>query len=403
MKVLVVNKFWYRRGGLERVMFDEISWLEAAGHQVAHFSTGHPSNDSSPWASYFIPYLELGEQGRLSVAESLRAVGNMFYNTSAARRFDALIGRFEPDVIHIHGIHRQLSTSILGPARRRGIPVVQTLHDYHHVCPCDTLLRRGRVQCMPRRCGKLWYGAAAGNRCVRGSFANSALSAAETSFARITRAYERGVARFIAPSRFLADSMVSGGWTIPIDLIPNAVPVQPTRDGIGEAVVYLGRLSPEKGLKIALDAARLAQVKLVVAGEGPMGDSLRAEYPEAEFVGHLSGIDTETLLRRARTVVIPSLWFENAPMAVLEAMAQGVPVVASRVGGIPEQISDGVDGVLVEPGDAKALAVALASLSSNPDWASTLGVAARESVTSRFTPAKHVHDLLASYGRALNV
>ena len=113
MRILVANKFWYRRAGLERVMFDEIGWLEDAGHEVAHFSTQHPENDASPWSDYFAPYLEIGPQTTLTPREKAIAVERMFWNTAAARRFARLLRDFRPDVVHVHGIHRQISPSIL--------------------------------------------------------------------------------------------------------------------------------------------------------------------------------------------------------------------------------------------------------------------------------------------------
>ena len=121
-------------------MLDEVDWLEASGHEVAHFSTRHPENDPSPWAGYFAPYLEIGPQTALTPSEKAIAVKRMFWNTPAARRFASLLRDFRPDIVHVHGIHRQISPSILVEARRAGVPVVQTLHDYHPICASGDLL-----------------------------------------------------------------------------------------------------------------------------------------------------------------------------------------------------------------------------------------------------------------------
>ena len=122
MRIRVANEFWYRRGGLERVVFDEIAWPEAAGHETAHFSTRHPENDPSPWSDYFVPYLELGAHGSLTPRERASAAGRMFWNREAARRFACLLRAFRPNIVHVHGIHRQLSPSILAEARRAAVP-----------------------------------------------------------------------------------------------------------------------------------------------------------------------------------------------------------------------------------------------------------------------------------------
>jgi glycosyltransferase involved in cell wall biosynthesis len=406
MRVVVANKFWYRRAGLESVMFDEIAGLEALGHEVAHFSTTHPSNVDSPWSAYFAPYLELGIGGGLTLTQKMRAAANLFHNGEAARQFERLLADFTPDLIHIHGIHRQISPSVLRVAARRHIPVIQTLHDYHHVCPCDVLLFRGETPCEPRKCRELWYAAAVTGRCVRGRLSASALSAAETTVSRATRAYERALTRFISPSRFLADVMVAGGWDVPIDVVPNSVASPATsatrcEDSPGEGFAVIGRLRGEKGVEVALRAARQAGVPITVAGDGPLRHQLEAQFPEADFMGHLGVDGVGRLMRKVRAVVVPSLWFENASMTVLESMALGVPVVASRIGGIPEQIADGVDGLLVPPGDVDSLAEKLNVLHEDAGLARRLGDAARLKASDAFSLQRHMSLLLESYGRAV--
>jgi glycosyltransferase involved in cell wall biosynthesis len=400
MRVVVVNKFWYRRGGLERVMLDEVSWLSSAGHEVAHFSTAHPDNLASPWSEYFVPYLELGAKTALGAVERTRAALRLFSNREAARRFGRLLTDFRPHLIHAHGIHRQISPSVLSVARRHGVPVVQTLHDYHHICPADVLLYRGGEPCEPRRCGTFWYGPCVRGRCVRDSPSASMLSAAETSWQRVGRAYERGIARFISPSAFLADQMRRGGWAQPLDVVPNSVRVEPVRHGLGDGFCVIGRLSREKGVEVALEAARRAGTRVTVAGEGPTGSRLRADYPEVEFVGRLDGAAVAELVARSRAVIVPSVYFENASMSILEAMAAGKPVIASAIGGIPEQVSNEVDGLLVPPGDVEGIASAMLRLSHDDDLCARLGNAARESVAMRFSPERHIEALLAAYRAA---
>lgn len=398
MRILVANKFWYRRGGLERVMFDEVEWLEAAGHEVAHFSTSHPDNEPSPWSGYFVPYLEIGPESALGAADKARAAVRMFSNGEAARRFARLVDEFRPDVVHVHGIHRQISPSVLAVARARGVPVVQTLHDYHHICPANVLLRPDGSVCDPRACGTLSYGAAVRYRCVQGSLAASALSAAETSFQRVRRIYERTIDRFIAPSRFLATLMADAGWRVPTTVVPNAVrPGACARADATAGFLYAGRLSPEKGVDVLLEAARAAGVAATIAGGGPIAWSLAERFSEARFTGHLTAEEVAALACDARAVVVPSVCFENAPMSVVEAMAVGVPVVASRLGGIPELLDDGVEGLLVPPGDVASLAAALGRLASDEALARSMGEAGRRRARRDFAPEVHLQRLLEVY------
>lgn len=403
MRVLVASKFWYPRGGLERVMLDEVAMLEADGHSVAHFSAAHPLNIASPWESYFVPYLELGAGARLSGADKARAAARLFHNGVAARAMAALVEEFRPDVVHIHGIHRQISPSILGVTRSLGLPVVQTLHDYHHVCPADVLLRGDGTVCDPRACGTYDYSAAVRYRCVRGSVAASALSAAEVAFQRIRGVYERGVTRFISPSRFLADLMVGGGWKTPTVVLPNPVDVsaRPENPHGGRGFVYLGRLSREKGVDVFLAAASRAGVEATVVGTGPLAGDLRADFPDVTFTGHMGPDEVAGVLSAARASVVPSVWFENAPMSVLESLAAGIPVVASRIGGIPELVEDGREGLLVQPGAVSELADALRRLEDDDRLARSLGEAGRARAARQFSKASHLEGLLAVYEDAI--
>ena len=405
MRILVANKFWYRRAGLERVMLDEIAWLEASGHEVAHFSATHPENDASPWSDYFAPYLEIGVETTLTTREKATAAARMFWNAEAARRFARLLRDFRPDIVHVHGMHRQLSPSILREAKRAHVPVVQSLHDYHPICPADDLLLGGTRACDPPRCGRVNVLPCALYHCVQHSRPKSALSAVEFLWRRWIVRYENLVDAFISPSRYLADAMRDGGLhRRPVHVLPNAVPTPALRAGAvaGDAFVYAGRLSREKGLATLLEATSLAGVPLVVAGAGPLRDSLvDAAPPGVEFLGRLDGGAVDDLLACSRAAVVPSEWAENAPMAVLEPMVLGRPVIATRMGGIPEQVRDGREGILVEAGDVVALAAAMRVLADDAALADRLGAAARRRASTLFGPAEHTAGLLRVYDDVL--
>lgn len=401
MRILVANKFWYHRGGLERVMFDEIEWLEAAGHETAHFSTQHPQNEPSPWSDYFVPYLELGADGGLGAAQRLRAAARMFYNREAAQRFTRMLLDFRPDVVHIHGIHRQISPSILLAARERHVPVVQTMHDYHAFCCADVLLQGDGTLCDPPLCALSAPWAGVRHRCVRGSREQSALSALEASFRNSVLRYESLIARFISPSRFLASQLRSAGLRAqPLDVIPNAVAVQPPAKG-GTGFLYAGRLAHEKGLPVLLQAAHIAGVRLTIAGEGPLQSLVEGNVSDdVTWLGRVPPARVQQLLTESAAAVVPSIWFENAPLSVLEPMAGGVPVIAARIGGIPELLRDGEDGLLVEPGSVGALAGAMRAMRADSTLARTMGASARERIRGLFAPERHLEALLYAYSLA---
>jgi glycosyltransferase involved in cell wall biosynthesis len=405
MRILVANKFWYSRGGQERVAMDEARWLAAAGHEVAHFAPAHPENEASEWSGYAPPYLELGRGGGLSASEKALAAVRLFYNAPARRQFARLLDDFRPDVVHIHGIHRQLSSSVLFETIRRGIPVVQTLHDYHHVCASGDLLRGGSETCIPRSCGTLNTGPAIANRCCQGSAAVSMLLGSETSWAKLSGIYERAVRRFISPSRFLACLITQAGWTRrPIDLVPNATDIADsvTRQGTGDYFVYAGRLSREKGVRTLLEAARRSGVPVRVAGTGPEEAALRAAAPPSvEFLGHVSVAQVGQLLSRARAAVLPSECLENLPMGVIEAMAIGVPVIATDRGGIPELLRYGENGFVYPAGDVGALETAMRRLWEDAELAERMGRAGAGFAAVEFAADTHVERLERVYRLAM--
>jgi glycosyltransferase involved in cell wall biosynthesis len=295
-----------------------------------------------------------------------------------------------------------LTTAVIDECSDRGIPSVITLHDYKLACPSYVMMSRGRV------CDRCVTGAfyqCAVRRCHKASLPVSLVSTIESYFNRFFRKY-LNVNLFIAPSRFLAELMIRGG--IPADrvrVVPNGIdcdriaPCDGNDDGYG---LYLGRLSPEKGLRTLLRAAVRAKLRLRVVGDGPERASLERDVLEAgwagiTFEGRRAGVELDAALRGASFVVIPSEWYENAPMSVLESMAWGKPVIASQIGGIPELVADQETGLLFEPGNHHALADAMHALAVDSGLRRAMGRAARRRVEDRFSLEEHCRRLLRVY------
>lgn len=405
LRVIIANKFWYSRGGQERVALDEARWLEEMGHTVAHFSTAHPETEETPWLPYFAPYLELGRPDELSPADRVRAAVRLFHNIEAKSHFAKLLSDFQPDLIHIHGIARQISPSILSVAHVAGIPVVQTIHDYHHICASGDLMRGGCEICVPPACSPTNPLPALVHACRQDSRAVSLLLAAETSSAQLLRSYDRAIVRYISPSKFLADMHLNAGWTNkPIDVVANgsdAGGVPREAGAAGQGFVFAGRLSREKGVGVLLEAAERAKLELTVIGDGPeAAQAKRVASPRVSFPGHLSTGRVQSALRSSRAAVVPSVWLENLPMSVIEPMLLGVPVIASNMGGIPEMVRNGIDGFLVQPGDVDALARAMRELEMKPELSVEMGQNARSRALSLFTREAHMSRLLEVYAMA---
>lgn len=394
MKALVANKFFYRNGGSEVVMFQEREFLGTQGHDIIDFSMRDDRNLDSLFASYFVEHRGYHAGGGL---EKLRSGLSFIHSPEAVRKIGALIDETQPDLLHCHNICHQLTPSIIGAAKRRGIPVVMTLHDYKVVCPVYTQLRHG-VPCTD--CADGEFGYVLKHRCADGSLAKSALMYAEAVVQRWLGNYEK-VDRFIAPSQFMMDAVAHRFPAERISLLYNGVDTEAIQSGgqDDEYVLYLGRLSHEKGVETLLRAYAVADGRwpLVVAGTGPLRDELMAKYTSVKFPGHLSGEALKQVVADAALVVAPSEWYENCPMSVLEAMAYGKPVVGSHMGGIPELIDEGVTGLLYEAGNVDELGNALNRLMADRELRQHMGRAARERVEQNFSLDRHNADLMAIY------
>jgi len=400
MKILQANKFFFINGGSETVMFQERDYLLQNGHQVIDFSMQHERNLPSEHSAEFVQNKQYGAGGKLTkLSNSL----SLIHSAEAIRNISHLIKKIKPDLVHCHNIYHQLTPSIIGAAKKLGVPVVLTLHDYKPVCPTYNRLQNGQP------CSKCLDGdflQVVRNKCADGSLGKSTLLYLEAIIQRLLRNYEK-VDAFIAPSQFMQQAIAK---RIPKHRIKqlyngvdtNAVSASQADEGY---VLYIGRLVPEKGVETLLKAHAISENKwtLKVAGTGPMLDVLKAQYSSGIFIGHLGGDKLKTTIENASVVVVPSEWYENCPMAVLEAMTYGKPVVGSRMGGIPELIEDGITGLLYEAGNVNGLAAAINKLMVSKKLRQEMGAAGRQRVTQNFSLDKHHKGLIEIYQFALGV
>lgn len=406
LRVLHVNKFLYRRGGAESYMFDVAALQQNRGHHVDFWGMSHPENNPCTYSKQFVDEADFGDRPA-SLGEQLRLLGRMVYSRQARKRLEAVLSDFRPDVIHAHNIYHQLSPSILQAANAVGVPIVLTMHDYKLVCPSYQLLADGKV-C--ERCVTGGVHNAIQQRCNRNSLGASTAVAIESGIHRATSAYAKATT-LIAPSRFMADIVGrSARYTQPLLHIPHFTELdrkQAAPDSSAQ-VLFAGRLSSEKGIDVLIAAAQLLAersiaVNVVIAGDGPDAERLtRAATGLANirFTGRLDKAGIDQLLASSALLVAPSTWHENQPMIILEAIAAGLPVVASDLGGMSELVRDGETGRLVPPGNAEALATAVADIMSDTQARAAMGRAGRELAAAHFGAEQHLDSLDAAYTEA---
>lgn len=399
-RLLAINNYFYRRGGAESVFLDHIDLFSAAGWEVVPFAMRHPANLQSPWSDYFVSEIEYGRAG--DPITKARQAAKIVFSLEARRKIRALVGRARPTVAHAHNVYHHISPSIFGTLKAEGVPLVMTAHDLKIACPAYKMLSGGRV-CERCRGGRIHNVLL--HRCVKDSVAVSGLVLMETLVHRGLGLYRDTLDRLIAPSRFYRDKLVEWGWPADrIAYIPNFIDASryaPPRDE-GDYFVYAGRLAPEKGLATLVRAAALARQRLILAGSGPEEPALRRLAQELgadiAFVGHLETQELKRLVGEARALVLPSEWYENAPVSILEAYALGRPVIGTRIGGIPELVFHGETGLLVEPGNAAALAEALSALAGLPTKArAEMGGTGRDWARREFSPGRYRERILHLY------
>jgi glycosyltransferase involved in cell wall biosynthesis len=403
MKILMVNNYLYWRGGSEKVMFEEMAGLAERGHEVACFSARHPQNEPSSLGHLFPEVLDFQTQP-LPVR-----IGNWYSviaNSRVKRAFSAALDLVRPDVVHFHNIYGRLTPVVAVAARERGIPSVMTAHDYKLVCPTYLRLSDGRPcdACSYRHQLPVFF-----RRCHDGNRITSIVYGVEAAVNAWRGVYD-GIDAIVCPSRFMQQSLSEGGvGGARLRFVPNSTPLAAAAPASAAKpyLLYSGRLSREKGVGCLIRAMEGLDVDLLVAGDGPEAAMLRRlaartkQPPRVHFLGHCDRATLQQILAGALLVVVPSEWYENAPMSVLEAFAAGKPVVAAAIGGIPELVRPGETGALFPPGDTARLQEAIQSLLSSPATVARLGEKARQMMKDRFIPDVHMRELLKVYAEVI--
>ncbi|MGN6452051.1 MAG: glycosyltransferase family 4 protein [Steroidobacteraceae bacterium] len=398
--LLSINNYYYYRGGAETVFLEQNAMFRQCGWNVVPFAMQSNKNLSSPWSKYFVDEIEFGQS--YSLADKLTRVPKVIYSFEARRKLARVIDESRPDVCHAHNIYHHISPSILSLLKQRSIPVVLTLHDLKIACPAYSMLTEDGV-CERCRGGRLHNVVL--HRCIKRSVSLSAIVMLEATLHRLLGTYSNHVGRFAVPSRFYIEKLCDWGWPRSMFChVPNFVDArryQPQYEA-GKYFLYFGRLSREKGLATLIRAAASSGCRILLAGTGPQLAELGALTTklgaDVTFLGFLTGESLHAAVRGARAVVLPSEWYENAPMTVLEAYALGKPVLGARIGGIPELVYEDETGLGFTSGDAESLAAALRHFAERSDKTiEDMGRQARQRVEQQYTAELYRQRLMSIY------
>lgn len=365
MKILEINVFYYRFGGSESVMFNTTDILREEGHEVIHFSLKWDKNISSNQGLYFPE----SKETRKGTFKSLRNLTNYFYHREAAQKLDLLLANEKPDIAQIHLFWGQITPSVLPVLRKHNVSIVFTIHEYRMVCPNYTF-RNGKGQiCEKCQGNKFWK--CITNKCCQNSYLLSSIMAAEMYFRN----------RFFFPPKYIDGIIYVSKFAkkkheeyLPETITKENIVLYNLSDKIYSSAntpsgdhyfLYFGRLSYEKGIRTLINVMVLhPEWKLKIVGAGAEEAELKRiavnnNSKNIEFLGFKEGQDLMNLIRNAYFIIVPSEWYENNPMTIIEGYSASTPVIGADIGGIPEIIEDNKTGFLFESGNEVALAAVM--------------------------------------------
>ncbi|MED5610871.1 glycosyltransferase family 4 protein [Pseudomonas sp. JH-2] len=387
-------------GGSDRVLLDEISLLNSMGHYAIPFAASNPKNLPSEFEAFFPSDVNLKNP-------SIKDVARYIYNPQARRELSKLLHHFNPDLVHCHIYYGKLSASIISEIKRRQIPLIQTLHEYKSVCPTYTLTKDD-IPC--ERCSGFRFYNATLNRCNKNSLVRSAISTLE-SYTSLALGSISKFDHFISVSDFLREKVISMG--VPEEKVTTIYNFTETENITpnytqGNYFLYFGRVEKIKGIYTLISAFEMTpNLNLIVAGNGAelssaMNYCKKKSLNNIKFLGFLPKEKINSLLNNCIATIVPSMWYETFGLTITESFAYGKPVIASKIGGIPEVVSDGEDALLVSPGDVEGLITAIIKLDSDRNSAVEMGRLGRENLERKFNKQAHYQKLIDLYKRLVN-
>jgi glycosyltransferase involved in cell wall biosynthesis len=385
MKILLAHNSYQLPGGEDQVFAQETELLRSRGHQVLVYQA---SND------------------QVKGQNPLVTVANTIWNQHTHRELRQLMHREKPDIVHVHNTFQVISPAIYYAANEEGIPVVQTLHNYRLLCPASTFFRDGNVceDCLGKPVP--WPGVL--HRCYRDSKLASAAVAVMLATHNYKQTWNQTVSAYIALTGFARNKFIEGGFPAEkIFVKPNYLQTDPgTGDGKGNYALFVGRLTPEKGISTLLEAWRQIgnDFPLQIAGDGPLASEVEKASNEMESVTWLKWLPRAEILQRmkdASVLILPSTWYEGFPMIITEAFAVGLPVIASNLGSMSSIVDHQRTGLHFEPGRAAALVEAVRWWSAHPAETAFMRTEARLEYETKYTAEENYAQMMNIYDSVL--
>ena len=398
MKILLVNKFHYLKGGSEKYYFELSELLKENGHEVAFFTMEDERNIKTGCKEYFVKPIDLNKGSKLKALD-------VIYSKENKKKMEEALDDFKPDIVHLNNFQRQLSASIIEPIKKRNIPIVFTAHDVQAICPAITMLDNEKNICEKCMSGK--YLNCIKKKCNKCSTLKSIIGALEGYYYRKQKIYTKKIDYIITPSEFYRKKFIEDG--IPenkIETLHNFIELKDydlerTDDGYA---LYFGRLSKEKGIFNLINAfSKLDKGILYIAGEGPEKENIENIIKQNNLqsrivlLGFLNAEQMKDKIRKCKFVIVPSIWYENCPYSVLETLAIGKPVIGANIGGIPELVINEKSGLIYDYNDIEDLKAKMQLLFYNQDLTFQLGNNAKKQTIKLYSKESYYKEIMQIY------
>ena len=365
MKILLVNKFHYLKGGSEKYYFELAELLKQHGHEVAFFSMEDEKNIKTECKEYFVKSIDLNSVSKLKAFD-------VIYSKDNKNKMEEVLDDFKPDIVHLNNFQRQLSASIIEPIKKRNIPIVYTAHDMNAICPTSAMLYNGKI-C--EDCLTEGYKCCIKKSCVKNSKLKSILGVIEFKYYKKNKIYKK-IDCIISPSEFIKQQLIKGKISYNrIEVLHNFVMDSSINNYKDDGyALFFGRLSIEKGvINLVKAMKKIPNGILMIAGDGPEKENIEKYIidnrleSKIKMLGYLKQSEIKQYISHAKFVVLPSIWYENCPYSILETMEIGKPIVGSNIGGIPELIENNKNGLLYKYDNIEELAKKMRLLFENQE------------------------------------
>jgi glycosyltransferase involved in cell wall biosynthesis len=383
MNILIIHNYYSQRGGEDAVFENESKALEQLGHKVIRYSRNNKEIEN------------------YSLIKKFKFICSIYSSKKTKKDLNKIISENKIDLAHIHNVFPLITTSIYKVLKKNNIKTIQTLHNYRFLCINAFLYRKNKL-CMLCSNGNFLYGLIF--RCFKNSYILSALYS--TIIKKNQKIFRNYIDGYIALTEFTKNIFVKYGYKNEKFFIKDNgfIDNNVRRKKSGGYFLFLGRISGEKGISFLLEFFKEhGQYKLIVAGDGDQIDFFKKNYncPNIFFEGFVKGENKTKLIQEAEALIVPSVWYENYPISIVESFSIGIPVIGSKIGGIPYIVKDEENGLLFETNNKVILKEKIDKIYRNYEFRERLGNNARNYYLEKMEMSNNIKILGKIYKKVI--